>query len=99
MPIISDKVKSFFQSYTPDEITFFEKLPKSGGDRIYFRIGTRNKSYIVTYNENLQENETFLHFTDHFHRIKAPVPHILLRHPDGKMYIQEDLGKRPCWTN
>ena len=61
---------------------------------MYFRVGTKNKSYIITYNDNQKENETFLHFTDHFHQINAPVPHILLRHPDGKMYIQEDLGKR-----
>lgn len=93
MQIISDSVKGFFHSFTSDEITDFEKLPKSGGDRIYFRLCTKDKSYIVTYNDNQQENETFLHFTDHFHRIKAPVPHILLRHPDGKMYIQEDFGR------
>jgi aminoglycoside/choline kinase family phosphotransferase len=93
MPIISDNVKSFFHDFTPDDLTYFEKLPKSGGDRIYFRVGTKNKSFIITYNDNQKENETFLHFTDHFRSIKAPVPHILLRHPDGKMYIQEDFGK------
>lgn len=93
MPIITESVKSFFHSFTPEELTCFEKLPKSGGDRIYFRVGTKNKTYIITYNDNQKENETFLHFTDHFHRINAPVPHILLRHPDGKMYIQEDLGR------
>ncbi len=94
MENISDNVKSFFHSFTPEDLTSFEKLPKSGGDRIYFRVGTRNKSYIITYNDNQKENETFLHFTDHFHRINAPVPHILLRHPDGKMYIQEDFGNK-----
>ncbi|MEO6681272.1 MAG: RNase adapter RapZ [Ginsengibacter sp.] len=93
MQIITDSVKSFFHSFTSEEIKYFEVLPKSGGDRIYFRVGTNSKSYIVTYNDNEKENETFFHFTDHFNRINAPVPHILLKHPDGKMYIQEDFGR------
>ena len=93
MELLSDIIQSFFHSFTSDEIIAFEKLPKSGGDRIYFRVATKKGSFIITYNENIAENETFLHFTEHFHKSHAPVPAILFKHPDGKMYIQEDFGK------
>ncbi|MDP4283152.1 MAG: RNase adapter RapZ [Bacteroidota bacterium] len=93
MQSVADKIQSFFQSIIPDKIQSFEKLPKSGGDRIYFRITTEGKSYIATYNENLRENKTFLYFTEHFSKINAPVPQIHYVHPEGKMYIQEDFGK------
>lgn len=92
MQSVVENIKSFFQNFNPDKIQSFEKLPKSGGDRIYFRIVTQANSYIITYNENIKENEAFLRFTEHFHKINAPVPHIYLKHPDGKMYIQEDFG-------
>ncbi|MEP7236550.1 MAG: RNase adapter RapZ [Ferruginibacter sp.] len=92
METVADNIRSFFQSFNSNEITYFEKLPKSGGDRIYFRIVTEDNSYIATYNENIRENETFLHFTQHFRKINSPVPLIYTVHPDGKMYIQQDFG-------
>ncbi len=92
MEQIAENIKSFFQTFAPDEITYFEKLPQSGGDRIYFRIVTGNKSYIATYNDNVRENSAFLNFTKHFKKINAPVPEIYSTHTDGKIYIQQDFG-------
>ena len=92
-PLI-ENVKTFFQSYCPDEITAFEILPKSGGDRIYFRITTANNSYIATHNENINENKTFLYLSEHFKKINSPVPDIYAIHPESKIYIQEDFGNQ-----
>lgn len=88
----ADQVRSYFEKFIRQPIVAFEKLPKSGGDRIYFRIYCPNKSYVATYNDNVRENATFFHFTNHFHSIHAPVPRILHIHPEQKMYLQEDLG-------
>jgi aminoglycoside/choline kinase family phosphotransferase len=93
MDAISENIRSFFQGFTGDPIEKFEKLPKSGGDRIYFRIATEKNSYIATYNENLRESATFIYFTQHFSKIKAPVPGIFFTSGDGKMYIQQDFGR------
>lgn len=93
MPITpSEKVRNYFEKNIKEPILSFDKLPKSGGDRIYFRITTSRKSYIGTYNDNVRENETFFYFTNHFRSINSPVPEIL--HIDGgkKMYLQNDLG-------
>lgn len=93
MQQVSDNIKAFFESCTGELIQNFEKLPKSGGDRIYFRIETKKNSFIVTYNENLRESTTFLYFTEHFLKINAPVPKIYFTSEDDKMYIQQDFGR------
>ena len=72
-----------------DEIN---KLPQSGGDRIYFRIIQGEHSWIATYNLNLKENETFLYFANHFFEKGLPVPKILAVNEDKSIYIQSDLG-------
>ncbi len=92
MPIIAENIKSFFQSFNSDEIINFEKLPKSGGDRIYFRIITSDNSYIATFNENIKENTAFLEFTNQLRKIKAPLPEIYKVHPNKQMYLQQDFG-------
>lgn len=89
---VAENIKSFFESFNSEKITGIEKLPKSGGDRIYFRIFTDVNTYIATYNENLKESETFLYFTNHFQKIQAPVPHIYYTSSNGQMYIQQDFG-------
>ncbi len=92
MEPVAENISIFFRSFNSEEIKNIEKLPKSGGDRIYFRIQTDNNSYIATYNENLKESKTFLYFTEHFSKINSPVPVIYFSSSDGKMYVQQDFG-------
>ncbi|HEY5463598.1 MAG TPA: RNase adapter RapZ [Hanamia sp.] len=93
MQQVSDNIKAFFESSITEPIQNFEKLPKSGGDRIYFRIETEKNSFIATYNENLRESATFLYFTQHFSKINAPVPKIYFTSDDDRMYVQQDFGR------
>ena len=92
METVAENINAFFQSVNNEPIRLIEKLPKSGGDRMYFRVVTEKKSYIATYNENLKESETFLYFTRHFTKIKAPVPEVYYTAEDAKIYIQQDFG-------
>ncbi|MDE3185480.1 MAG: phosphotransferase [Bacteroidota bacterium] len=92
MAPIAEEIVIFFKKYNSENITEFQKLPKSGGDRIYFRIVTDKNSYIATYDENIRESETFLYFTEHFSKINAPVPEIYFTSEDKRMYIQQDFG-------
>src|ERR1700710_1347565 len=92
METVAENIRAFFKSYNSNEIKSFEKLPQSGGDRVYFRITTEDKSYIATYNENIKENMAFLNFTSHLRKIHAPLPEIYMIHPSYRMYIQEDFG-------
>ncbi len=41
---IAEDILEFFKKHNSENITDFQKLPKSGGDRVYFRIVTEKKS-------------------------------------------------------
>jgi aminoglycoside/choline kinase family phosphotransferase len=86
------EIESLFKNYSADPITAIERLPQSGGDRVYFRIHTADKSFIATYSDNLKENATFLYFSDHFKKAGAPVPSIFAVNQTGTAYLQEDFG-------
>jgi aminoglycoside/choline kinase family phosphotransferase len=73
------------------------KIPQSGSDRMYFRVessASQPTSFIVTHNSHVRENETFIHFTETFNKINAPVPSILAVNDDKTIYIQTDFGDR-----
>jgi aminoglycoside/choline kinase family phosphotransferase len=92
MEAIKEAIKNIFISYAGKDWDFIEKIPQSGGDRIYFRIKAGADSYIATFNLNVKENETFIYFAAHFHSKGLPVPKVLAVSADQKIYLQEDLG-------
>src|SRR5689334_17151937 len=68
-------------------------LPQSGSDRRYFRLFDEGgQSVIGTYGLNVQENETFIYFSDHFKQKDLNIPGILAVSEDKTIYLQEDLG-------
>ncbi len=81
-----------FSKYNSEEITGIDKLPQSGGERIYYRLTTLKTSFIATVSNNVKENETFLYFTKHFKNAKAPVPTVFIENDAKTIYIQEDFG-------
>jgi aminoglycoside/choline kinase family phosphotransferase len=88
-----EQIEVLFKEFSTATIASIDKLPQSGGDRIYFRLATENnETFIVTYSNNLKENETFLYFTNHFKNIGAPVPTIFAVNNEKNIYIQEDFG-------
>jgi len=92
MEVVLEGIESLFQQWKGDASDRIEKLPQSGSDRIYFRIYSGNETFIATYNNNLQENRTFINFTLHFRQKNLPVPEILAISDDTSIYIQQDLG-------
>lgn len=73
-------------------------LPRSGSDRRYFRIIDRDRSVIGAYNPNLEENEAFVGFTNHFLSKSLPVPEIYGYLPDRYIYYLKDLGDINLYT-
>jgi len=59
---------------------------------MYFRVCTAERSYIATYNDNVRENRTFVHFSHHFRAGGCPVPEIYMVNEAYTIYIQEDFG-------
>lgn len=99
MKTLAEDIKEVFLSYKNIPVKSVEKLPQSGGDRVYFRIRSRDGSYIATYNHNIKENNTFLQFSGHFKKRDAPVPQIFKVNEDRTMYIQEDFGDDSLLTH
>ena len=92
MRTVAENIKEVFFSYKNMEAKSLEKLPQSGGDRIYFRIKTDDGSYIATYSDNVKETNTFLNFTKHFKKTNCPVPEILIINEEHTIYLQQDFG-------
>jgi len=92
MQSIVKEVRALFKDYSDSQIISIDKLPQSGGDRIYFRIITDDVSYIATANQNVKENLTFFNFSNHFKKSNNPVPDIYIVNAAQTIYIQQDFG-------
>jgi aminoglycoside/choline kinase family phosphotransferase len=69
-----------------------DQLPKSGSDRVYYRLKNEEYSAIGAFNSDINENEAFFSFTNTFSEIGINVPDILAISPDRKHYLISDLG-------
>lgn len=85
-------VSRLFETFRHSKEDRIEKLPQSGSDRIYFRMYAGTETYIATFNLNIKENETFIHFSHHFKTARLPMPQIFAVNEERSIYIQEDLG-------
>ncbi len=92
MKILIDDIREVFSFYKQQSPERIEQLPRSGSDRIYFRIFCNEESFIATYNLNIKENKTFTGFSNHFKQKNLPVPEIFYVNGEFNMYIQQDLG-------
>ena len=86
------ELRELFKSFTDAAITDIDKLPQAGSERQYYRIQTASKSYIATIGNNLKENETFIYFSEQFHKKNLATPQLLCVSDNKKIYIQEDAG-------
>ncbi len=67
-------------------------IAESGSARKYFRVITDNKSLIGTYSNNVEENEAFLTFSNHFHDLGLNVPEVFAVNEERTCYLQSDFG-------
>lgn len=90
----SENAKQFFENYSGKKPSEFIILAQSGSARVNFLAKTENEEYIITYNENIRENEIFLYYSKIFTDLDLNTPKIFKISDDRKMYIQEFLGKQ-----
>ncbi|WP_185289526.1 aminoglycoside phosphotransferase family protein [Chryseobacterium lactis] len=88
----SENAKRFFENHLGKESTEFITLAQSGSARVNFLASAGSEKYIITYNENIPENESFLYYSGVFSDLNLNTPHILAVSDDRKMYVQEFLG-------
>jgi len=92
MQVLTEKIGEVFSRNNDTPVLSIDKLPQAGSDRLYFRIHTKDKTYIATYGPNIKENETFLAFSRHFRAQCLPVPEIFSVNESRTAYLQQDLG-------
>ncbi len=88
----SENAKRFFENRLGKKSSEFVTLAQSGSARVNFLATAGNEKYIITYNENLAENETFLYYSSLFSDLQLNTPAILEVSEDRTTYIQEFLG-------
>ncbi|MBM7417884.1 MULTISPECIES: aminoglycoside phosphotransferase family protein [Chryseobacterium] len=90
----SENAKRFFENHFGEKSTQFVTLAQSGSARVNFLAQNQIGKYIITYNENIAENESFLYFSKLFSELNLSAPKIFSVSDDRKMYIQEFLGEK-----
>ncbi|VXC29007.1 MULTISPECIES: aminoglycoside phosphotransferase family protein [Chryseobacterium] len=90
----SENAKRFFENHFGEKSTQFVTLAQSGSARVNFLAQNQTGKYIITYNENIAENESFLYFSELFSELNLSAPKIFSVSDDRKMYIQEFLGEK-----
>jgi aminoglycoside/choline kinase family phosphotransferase len=88
------KERHFFEEYAGKQADSFITLPQSGSSRINYIAAIEDNKYVVTYNENLRENEAFFYFSELFASLKLNTPKVLLIDEDRNLYVQEFLGNK-----
>ncbi len=92
MQSVIQAINQLYQSVKNEEPESITLLPQSGSDRRYFRVNGSDNTCIATYGNNIQENNTFIYFANHFHQKQLPVPEIFAVSDDRTIYLQEDFG-------
>lgn len=89
-----ENAKEFFEKHFGQPSSEFVTLAQSGSSRVNYKAANSTGNYIITYNENLRENEAFLYFSKIFQDLKLNTPQIFAVSEDRKLYIQEFLGQK-----
>ena len=81
-----------FEAWSKERAINIEELPRSGSDRIYYRINGKKKKALGVYNPDLKENIAFISFSKHFFDKGLNVPEVYAKDLDSHVYLVQDLG-------
>ncbi len=90
--IIEQQLSALFEQWAGSPLEKIVKIAQSGGDRVYYRLSSREKSAIGTHSPDVKENTAFLTFTKHFYGKGLNVPELYVVEAEKNIYLQEDLG-------
>lgn len=88
----SENAKRFFENYLGEPSSEFVTLAQSGSARVNFMAASGTVKYIITSNENIPENESFIYYSEIFSELDLNTPAIFAVSEDRKIYVQEFLG-------
>jgi len=86
--------QDFFEEFLGQKPDSFTALPQSGSSRINYIGSFEDQKYVITYNENIRENEAFFYFSELFQSLNLNTPKIFKINSDRNLYVQEFLGSK-----
>ena len=94
-----DNIDKLFTDWSGRKVQKTTPLPRSGSDRLYFRLTADNQQTVMAaYNPNVAENEAYFAFTQAFADAKINVPKVFAVSDDRTCYLVEDLGSEPLYN-
>ena len=89
--MIQDIKKLFHKTFNQD-IEDIEEISAHGSSRKYFRCISKDYVVMAAYNDNLQENSAFIHYSQQLSLNQIKVPKVYSEDLDNNIYLIEDLG-------
>ncbi|MDO9511136.1 MAG: RNase adapter RapZ [Bacteroidales bacterium] len=96
--VIVNKLSKLFERLYAHQPDFIQELPRSGSDRVYYRIGYQGDSFIGSYNPHPAENRAFEVFARFFKKAGLNVPSVLMHDSEQNCMILQDLGDRSLFS-
>ena len=87
-----NELKLLFTDWATEDILSFDSLPESGSVRKYYRITSKSKRAVGSYNPDKKENVAFKYLSKHLIKAGVNVPEIYADDIDNDIYLLEDLG-------
>ena len=84
----------FIEEAIKSQITSIDAIHNSGSNRQYYRIFSKNASFIFTDSKNTAENQSFFYFSKIFKTNDFLVPNLIAVHQNQEYYLQEDIGNQ-----
>jgi len=85
-------LRQLFFDWSGQEVNGLQPFPRSGSNRIYYRLIGDTRSAIGAYNPDDKENQTFIYMSRFFKNERIQVPGILAEDLTDNIYLLEDLG-------
>lgn len=95
---VRERIEAAYLRWKGNAPELMTRLPRSGSDRVYFRLSDNGVHLIGAYNPGREENDAFVGFTNHFRAAGLKVPEIFIYYPEDKVYFLEDLGDSNLFT-
>ncbi|OBS11642.1 aminoglycoside phosphotransferase [Elizabethkingia miricola] len=84
--------QKFLKDYFGHSDFTITPLQQSGSARQNLIIETSDNKYILTFNEKIDENESFFYLTNAFYNLQLHVPEIYTINAERNLYLQQYVG-------
>lgn len=90
---MDSKIVDFLkENYSQEAVNTITLLTGGGSSRKYYRFWDQNQSYILAESSNIEENNTFIYYTNQLKNYTDFIPEVFKTNADCTLYVQTDLG-------